>query len=111
MTKFLVDNTLLFSVTDIFGKKVRTTKNYWDRIKTDKHRELTADHTEVMKTIQKPDEVYQSVQDPYISLFYKNLSGGITLVVVLKYLNGDGFVVTVYETTKVKRKGEKLWPK
>ena len=106
----IVDQNLLFEIDDIFGKKIRLTKSYWDKIKTEKHKELKFNYKEVINTVIKPDEVYLSVRDKYIRLFYKKIDK-TTLVVLVKYLNGDGFVVTVYQTTKVKRKGEKLWPK
>jgi len=100
----------LFDITDIFGKHVRTTREYWMKIKKDKHQELIFEKQEAVDTLVKPDEVYRSVRDEYIKLFYKKFAT-TTLVVVVKYLNGDGFVVTAYQTSKVKRKGEKLWPK
>lgn len=33
------------------------------------------------------------------------------LIVAVKVLNGDGFLVTVYQTKDYKKKGELLWPK
>ena len=109
MANLILLENLLFAVTDVFGKKVRLTKSYWLKIKTEKHRELTFDYKEVIKTLEKPDEVYLSVSDDYIRLFFKKYRDS-TLVVLVKYLNGDGFVVTVYQTSKVKRKGVKIWP-
>lgn len=110
MSKFVTKENLLFEVVDVFGKKVRTTKEYWKKIKTEKHSELKFDYNDVLETLTKPDEVYISVRDPYIRLFYKNFAK-TTLVVLVKYLNNEGFVVTVYQTSKVKRKGERLWPR
>lgn len=109
VTDILLEN-ILFEVEDVFAKKVRTTKNYWQKIKTDKHRELKFEFKDVIKTLQFPDEVYLSVRDKYIRLFFRDFDEEI-LVVLVKYFNDHGFVVTVYQTTKVKRKGEKLWPK
>jgi len=31
---------ILFEVTDVFGRKIRTTENYWKKIKEVKHQEL-----------------------------------------------------------------------
>ncbi|EKE15245.1 MAG: hypothetical protein ACD_12C00109G0007 [uncultured bacterium] len=101
---------LLFEVKDIFGKYIRTTKTYWDKIFLIKHKELEVSQTEVIDLLQNPDEVRKSVQDPFICLYYKNLDEK-TLVVVVKYLNSHGFVITIYRTSKLKRKGEKIWPK
>ncbi|OQY68259.1 hypothetical protein B6D29_01045 [Microgenomates bacterium UTCPR1] len=101
---------ILFEAKDIFGKNIRTTKDYWNKIFLIKHKELKVSQSEVIKLLQNPDEVRKSVQDPFIYLFYKNLDKKY-LVVVVKYLNNHGFVVTIYKTSKLKRKGEKIWPK
>lgn len=101
---------LLFEVKDIFGKHIRTTKAYWGKIFLIKHKELEVSQAEVMDLLQNPDEVRKSVQDPFICLYYKNLDKKY-LVVVVKYLNSHGFVITIYKTSKLKRKGEKIWPK
>lgn len=110
MDKKIVLVEVLFEIKDIFGNNVRITKVYWQKIKNEKHKELKFGHKKVIEALIDPDEVYRSVQDEFIRLFFKKI-GNDTLVVLVKYLNGDGFVVTVYQTTKVKRKGEKLWPK
>lgn len=57
VTDILLEN-ILFEVEDVFGKKVRTTKTYWQKIKTDKHRELKFEFRDVIRTLQIPDEVY-----------------------------------------------------
>lgn len=75
-----------------------------------KHKELEFGIEDVVNTLQKPDEVYRSVTDEYIRLFHRKYHEE-TLIVVVKYLNGNGFVVTVYQTSKEKRKGEQLWPR
>lgn len=64
---------LLFEVKDIFGKHIRTTKSYWDKIFLIKHKELEVSQTEVINLLQNPNEVRKSVQDPFIYLYYKNL--------------------------------------
>jgi hypothetical protein len=101
---------LLFEVKDVFGKHVRTTRSYWNKIFFVKHKEVKISSAEVIKVLENPDEVRRSVQDPYIYLYYKNVDKKY-LVVVVKYLNNHGFIVTIYQTSKVKRKGEKVWPR
>ena|SRR3989338_3139654 len=100
----------LFEVTDVFGKRIRTSKQYWEKIKTEKHQELKFGVREVEQALQKPDSVFRSIKDETIALYRKQMDGDI-LIVVSKHLNGNGFVVTVYQTKKVIDKGEKLWPK
>lgn len=79
-------------------------------LKREKHADLIYDLDAVQETLVEPDEVYQGVRDPDIILYYKRMNR-YTLVVVAKHLNNQGFVVTVYQTSRPKKKGEKLWPK
>lgn len=110
MTKVVVSSELLFEIVDVFGKRIRTTNEYFRKIKEDKHSELEFGVEEIKETITKPDEVNRSLKDDTIMINFR-LIGQVTLVVVTKHMNGDGFLVTAYQTTKVKRKGEKLWPR
>lgn len=111
MAKTIVGYDLLFEVTDVLGKKIRTTKDYWQKIKTLKHRELKYGINKVKKTLIKPDEVRRSVTDSTILLYAQTQENYDILIVAVKVLNGDGFLVTAYQTTEFKRKGELLWPK
>ncbi len=104
----IIKSDLLFEAEDIFGKKIRTTKTYWNKIFHIKHKEVETTKEIVTKVLASPDEVRKSVQDPYIFLFYKKEDTKY-LVVVVKYLNGSGFVVTIYKTSKVKHKGKLIW--
>lgn len=109
MNKTILSADILFETQDVFGKTVRTTKGYWLKIKQEKHAELTIEYDDVIVALQHPDEVYRSIQDEYISLYYKKIMGR-HLVVLVKFVDEVGFVVTCYQTTKTKRKGEQLWP-
>lgn len=108
--KKLIPAKKLFEVKDVFGKRIRTTQDYWQKIKTKKHRELKYGIREVKITLRKPDRVNQSIRDPDIALYFKKLEKD-TLVVIAKYLNREGFLLTVYQTRKPKKKGKQLWPK
>ena len=107
----LGNQDILFDIEDIFGKKLRSTASDWKRIREEKHTDLEYEIGEVIKTLETPDEVRRSVTDSTIMLYYKQFKPANTLLVAAKHLNGHGFVVTVYQTTKSKKKGEKLWPK
>jgi hypothetical protein len=109
MTKVVLTTDILFEIRDVFGNAVRTTRGYWQKIKQEKHTELTVGSEGVIATLQHPDEVYKSIQDDYISLYNKKI-GTKDLVVLVKFVDDAGFVVTCYQTSKIKRKGEKLWP-
>lgn len=111
MTKKMAKYELLFEVKDNVGRKIRTTKDYWQKIKTLKHRELKYGIKEVKKTLIKPDEVRRSVTDGTILLYTQKQEKYDILIVAVKVLNGDGFLVTVYQTKQYRKKGGLIWPK
>lgn len=111
MSKDLTVEDLLFEVSDILGRKIRTTKNYWKKIKEIKHTELRFGIPEVKKTLKNPDEVRTSVTDTTILLYAKEVEKYDIIIVAVKILNGNGFLVTAYQTKKYKKKGALVWPK
>lgn len=69
MAKKVISYDLLFEVKDVLGRKIRSTKDYWQKIKTLKHRELKYGINEVKTTLTKPDEIRESVTDATILLY------------------------------------------
>lgn len=111
MKKDVIKGDILFEITDILGRKIRTTKTYWKKIKEIKHRELHHGISDVKKTLKQPDEIQKSVTDETILLFSKEIKEYDILIIAVKILNGDGFLVTAYQTDDYKRKGELIWQK
>ncbi len=93
------------------GRKIRTTTSYWKKIKEFKHTELKFGIFDVKNTLKSPDEVRKSVTDATILLYAKNIAEYDILMVVVKVLNGDGFLVTTYQTKEYKKKGGLIWQK
>lgn len=91
MNKNVIVYKLLFEVKDVLGRKIRTTKSYWDNIKKVKHRELQYGITEIKKTLTEPDEVRKSVTDVTILLYAKRVKKYDILIVAVKIVNGEGF--------------------
>lgn len=100
----------LIEVTSILGKKIRTTNEYWNHITTKKHSELQGKLDKALETLSDPNEIYQQDEKSDIHLYYRK-SNGVWICVVARHLNGDGFIVTAYLTTKSKRKGNLVWQK
>jgi hypothetical protein len=98
---------ILFTVPTPLGFSVRTTKAYWELIQR-KHPEIIGKESEVQQCLRTPSLVRRSTQDPLVYLFYIPLPPHY-LAVVVKRLNGDGFIITSYVTDKVKE-GEQIWP-
>lgn len=111
MGKKIVPEDLLFEVRDVLGRKIRSTKSYWKKIKEVKHTELRFGIPEVKKTLKHPDEVRISITDKTILLYAQAQDQYDILIVAVKVLNGDGFLVTAYQTKEYKKKGELIWPR
>lgn len=79
----------MFEVSDVFGKRIRTSEKYWSKIKEEKHTDLDYDVDAVINTLQKPDEVHESVKDSTIALYRRVFKENETVVVVVKHLNGN----------------------
>jgi len=102
---------ILFEVKDVIGRNIRTTKNYWQKITGFKHPELKFGVKEVKSTLSGPDETRVSVTDASILLYSKRIEKGDILIIAVKVLNGEGFIVTVYQTKIYKKKGRLIWQK
>jgi len=64
---------------------------------------------EVQDTLKNPDEIRRSKVDQNVYMYYKWMAAHF-LCVVVKHLNGDGYIVTAYLTDKIKE-GELVWKK
>jgi hypothetical protein len=98
---------ILFEIATSLGFTVRTTLTYWQLIKR-KHPEIQNKEEEIRLCLATPAFVRRSTQDEAVYLFYRP-SGGYHLAVVVKRLNGDGFLITSYLTDSIKE-GEEIWP-
>ena len=98
---------VLFTILTPLGFTVRTTQPYWALIQR-KHPEVTDKEAEVQNCLRQPELVRRSKQDQAVYLFYAS-QFPYYLVVVVKRLNDEGFIVTSYLSDKVKE-GEPIWP-
>lgn len=101
MIKFAVETPLHFIV--------RTSDEYWQKIIL-KHPDIARLENEVKTALRRPDEIRRSSRDPNILLFYLILKEKRWVAVVARKLNGDGFLITAYQTDAIKE-GEILWHK
>jgi hypothetical protein len=60
------------------------------------------------RAVSVPQEIRQSGTDPVIYLFYHLERIGRWTCVVVKRLNGEGFVVTTYPADAIKE-GSRIW--
>ena len=97
----VVERKIRFQVTSSLGKTIRVTEEHWQRIVTTKHPVMAGQEELVKKALTAPDKVRRSRKDQSVFLQYAKADGRYGCVVV-KHLNGDGFVVTAYLTDRIK---------
>ena len=100
---------ILFEVTTVSGKIIRTTASHWDLITKLKHPEIDGKETEVKNCLANPIEIRRSSEDVDVYLYYSPYMQ-YYICVVARHLNGAGFIITAYITDKIKE-GEVVWKK
>lgn len=103
------EEPLYFEVTSILGKRIRTTKLYWEKLVTTKHSRIRGREKDVQEALEKATEVRRSRIDTSVYLYYKKERGHYVCAVV-KHINDEGFLVTAYFTKAIKI-GEVIWKK
>ena len=98
-----------FEIHSARNKKIRTTRSHWNLITKIKHPEIEGKEEEVKECLRNPIEVRKSSEDQEVLLYYKQ-EGDYFLCVVVRHLNGEGFIITAYITDKIKE-GENVWRK
>jgi hypothetical protein len=90
-----------FEVTSSLGKRISISTEYWQKIIETKHPVMAGREELVKQALTSPEQVRRSRKDATVHLHYCKSDGHYCCVVV-KHLNGDGFVVTTYLTDKIK---------
>ncbi|MEX2017409.1 MAG: hypothetical protein WD876_02965 [Candidatus Pacearchaeota archaeon] len=94
---------IVFEFVDKTGRKIRLTKEQWLKIRK-KHPEV--ENEEIIKeTLEKPTKIRDHSYDESVYKFYKYYKNRPFpenfLMVLVKYLNGDGFVIAAYFMDKI----------
>jgi hypothetical protein len=94
----------VLEVIDKTGKKTHLSKERWNHIRK-KHPEIE-DIELIEQTIKNPDKIVQYPFDENIYYFYKYFKNMEPpkqyLLVIIKYLNGEGFIITAYLEKDIK---------
>ena len=98
-----------FEILTPLNFTVRTSEEYWQKLII-KHPDIADLEAEVRQALSSPDEIRCSSRDPDLLLFYLVLKEKRWVVAVARRLNGDGFLITAYQTDAIKE-GETLWHK
>ena len=94
----------IFETTDKTGRRIHLSKERWSHIRK-KHPEIE-NHEELEMAIKNPDKITRYGSDDSIGFYYKYFkhkpSPDKYLLVLVKYLNGQGYVITAYLEDKIK---------
>lgn len=96
-----------FEILTPLGFTVRTSESYWQRLIT-KHPDIADLEELVQEALAAPDEIRRSSRDDGVLIFYLFRSEKRWVVAVARRLNGDGFLITAYQTDAIKE-GESIW--
>ena len=89
--------TNIFEIIDKTGRKTRLTKEQWAHIK--EFHANVEDPEEIIQTLQKPDKIIVDEREgvEYFFKYFKHKKfKSKFLKAVVKYLNGDGFVLSAH---------------
>ncbi len=93
----------VFEVIDKLGKKIRLEKKQFTHMMK-KHPYMEKYLEEIKETIKSPDKLIQPSEDK--GYYYKNYKSlklpNKFILVIVRYLNNHGFVITAYLQGKIK---------
>jgi hypothetical protein len=96
---------IIFEIVDKTGRKIRLTKKQNSHINK-KHPAIAIYINEIKETLQKPDAITKSETDENVRFYYKYYKYLISphkyILVIVKYLNGDGFIITALFEKNIK---------
>lgn len=101
---------VLFKVKTPIGVSIYTTKEYWQRIITEKHPSIAKYVDQVKSTLEDPDQICKSKQDPRVHLYYKNIGKLFVCIVADHVTVNEGYIITAYLTDRIKE-GEQIYVK
>lgn len=75
-------------------------RSYWENLVDVKHPSMRGLEHLVRRTLENPIEIRRSKSDPAVRLFYGEHDLGLLCCTVVRFLNGDGFIITAYLTKR-----------
>ncbi len=94
---------MIFEVIDKSKRKICLTQERWKHLS--KHPQVQNNFEWIKETLQQPDKITEYSLDEkvrYYYRYYKNKSSPAKyLRVIVKYLNGDGFIITAHFVEKI----------
>ena len=96
----------IFEIPDKTGRKIRLTKKQWSHITSPSspHAYMKNYLKEIEQTLGKPDKILNSIYDERKASYYTYYKKKNNyLRVLVKYLNGEGFIITAYFIKNIRK--------
>lgn len=94
----------LLETTDKSGRKIHLTTERWTHINTE-HPEISAYFNDFEEVLKNPTKIITYFYDDNIRYFYKYFkqrkSSSKFLLLIVKYLNGNGFIISGYFVNRI----------
>jgi len=91
----------VFEVIDKTGRVIHLSRERWAHIQ--QHPELTNTLERIKDALQSPDTIKDFEYDPQVKWYYKyDKTRKEYLLVSVKYLNGEGFIITSFYTDTIR---------
>ncbi len=92
----------ILELKDKSGRLISLNERQWSHILAE-HSYLSGSLEWIKDALLAPDKIKASFSDNKVKLYYKYIkSGSKYLLVVVKYLNNHGFIITAFYTNKLK---------
>lgn len=93
----------IFNIVDKTGRNIHLTKERWNHI-VRKHPDMSDKTEEIKLTLTNPVLVTSHKYDEAMRNYYKyQKETHDYLLVVVKYLNGEGYIASAFTTSKLKK--------
>lgn len=91
----------IFVVTDKSKREIYLSKERWFHIQ--RHPEMSNQIEQIKETLIQPNTIIKFEYDPNVHFYYKYYKERREyLFISVKYLNGNGFIITSFYTDKIK---------
>ena len=96
-----MDINYIFEIEDKSGRLIHLSKERWNQHIRPLHPDIR-DSEELMKALQNPDKIIESDRDEVVRWYFLyDKQKRKYLKISVKYLNGDGYVITAHYTRKI----------
>ncbi len=95
----------IFEITDKTGKLIHLSKERWNNHIKIEHPDMVGTD-EIIRVLKEPDSIINLGEEKvYFYKYYKNRKfKSKYLKIIVKYLNGSGYVITAYFARNIRKK-------